>query len=229
MKNKKDHIYKELSKLCDPKDFFGQVKRTVNGKPVEEEDINLIVETIRTELDLNRDDLLLDLGCGNVALASMIFDDIQGYLGVDFSEYLIEIAKKNFTKPNFEVVVDDAIDFLERAEINLNVTKILCYGVFMYFSSEEAFKVLQLTAEKYPNAQRFLIGNLPDKTRANNFFYEDIDYDKLLDDNQSSIGKWWSTEELEELAKNAGWIIKFHNMPKSFYSSHYRFDAVLIR
>lgn len=229
MKNKKDHIYKELPKLCDPNDFYGQVKRTVNGKPVDEKDIKLIIDTIRIKLELNKNDLLLDIGCGNVALAANLFDDIGGYLGVDFSEYLIEVAKKNFTKPNFDAIVDDAISFLISEKTNPNITKILCYGVFMYFSPEEALQVLKLTSEKYPNAQRFFIGNLPDKERAQNFFYKDIEYKALLDDNQSSIGKWWSTDELAKLAEMAGWSVEFHYMPDSFYSAHYRFDAILTK
>ena len=36
---KKDYIHKEYPKTCDPNDFFGQVKRTVNGQPISEEEI----------------------------------------------------------------------------------------------------------------------------------------------------------------------------------------------
>ena len=77
MKNKKDHLYKELPKKCDPKDFFGQVKRTVNGKPVSKKDIKLIVDAIKTNLLIEDEDHLFDIGCGNGALASLFFDDIK--------------------------------------------------------------------------------------------------------------------------------------------------------
>ena len=227
MSTKKDYIHKEFPKSCDPKDFFGQVKRTVNGNPVSEEEIKMIVNTIHTKLELQPNDFLLDIGCGNAALASMLFDSISGYQGVDFSEYLVKIAKENFEKPNYQIYLCDAISFLERIEEKTEVTKILCYGVFSYFTPSDAEKLFALTRKKFPNATHFFIGNIPDKERAQNFYYSTIEYKTLLDDNQSSIGKWWIKKEIEDLAIISKWNIEFHNMHETFYSSHYRFDALL--
>lgn len=229
MKNKKDHIYKEEVKNYDPKDFFGQVKRTVNGKSVSEEDIQLIVKTIVSNLHLEKKDKLLDIGCGNGALASMFFDEISGYLGVDFSEYLIQIAKDNFSRPNYNFLVDEVVSFLENSKRNENITKILCYGVFSYFSREDSIKILNLVIEKFPKTKCFYLGNIPDRSRAENFYYENIDFKNLLDDYTSSIGMWWSKEQFINLAEETNWKIEFFQMPETFYSSHYRFDAILTR
>ena len=38
-------FYKEHPKTCDPEDFWGQVKRTVNGKPIPQAQIDMIVES----------------------------------------------------------------------------------------------------------------------------------------------------------------------------------------
>lgn len=227
MNTKKDYIHKEFPKSCDPKDFFGQVKRTVNGKPITEEEIGLIVNTIKTNLDLQPKDFLFDIGCGNAALASMLFDSISGYQGVDFSEYLVKIAKENFEKPNYQIFFDDAISYIEKMDKRIEVTKILCYGVFSYFTPSDAEKLFALTRKKFPKATHFFIGNIPDKQRAQNFYYSNIEYKSLLDDNQSSIGKWWLKKEVEDLALSTGWDIKFHIMPGTFYSAHYRFDALI--
>jgi len=226
-KQNKDYIHKEYPKTCDPKDFFGQVKRTVNGKPIPEEQIQMIVTTIKKKLDLHKNDFLFDIGCGNAALASYLFDDVKGYLGVDFSEYLIKVGKENFEKPGFELILSDAILYLKELVINEDVTKVLCYGVFSYFSDENVNLLFDLLLQKFPNLKTVFIGNIPDRERAELFYYSDIDFSKLLDDEESSIGKWWSKTQLSKIINNDFFEIQISNMPDNFYSSHYRFDLIL--
>ncbi|GAA4976097.1 class I SAM-dependent methyltransferase [Algibacter aquimarinus] len=225
----KDYIHKEFPKSCDSDDFFGQVKRTVNGKPVSQEQISMIIDSISNGLKLNKKDVLFDLGCGNGALSVLIFNKISKYHGIDFSEFLIEVAKKNFEKTNFYFQCAEANEYLENEVVNKEYTKGLCYGVFSYFDKKSAKKILKNIHNKYVNIEKFYIGNIPDKDRASNFFYDDIDYAKLLDDNQSSLGIWWSKEDFKSLANDTGWDVKFFNMPDQFYSAHYRFDVVLTK
>ncbi|HYG52249.1 MAG TPA: class I SAM-dependent methyltransferase [Flavobacteriales bacterium] len=225
----KDYIHKEFPKTCDPNDFFGQVKRTVNGKPVSQEQINMIVDAIVKGLDFKKEDVLFDLGCGNGALSVLMFSLVRNYHGIDFSEYLIEIAKKNFEKPGFTFECAEANAYLSSVESNTRYTKALCYGVFSYFERNVAHAVLKNICEKFPNIGRFYIGNIPDKERAGNFFYKDIDYSKLIHDTQSAIGIWWSKDEFKKLAGETGWKIDFYHMPESFYSAHYRFDVILTK
>src|ERR1700730_11993251 len=49
--------------------YWKQIRRTVNGEPVDEAQIGLIVNAITDALSLRRDDLVLDLACGNGALS----------------------------------------------------------------------------------------------------------------------------------------------------------------
>ena len=90
----KDFIHKEFPKTCERDDFFGQIKRTVHGKPVSEEQLTLIVGAIKSALNFTPKDVFLDIGCGNGALSHYLFDSCSSFLGVDFSDYLIEIAKE---------------------------------------------------------------------------------------------------------------------------------------
>ena len=226
MKNK-NYIHKEFPKTCDPKDFFGQVKRTVNGKPVSKEEIKLIVDTISKKLELNDRDFLFDIGCGNAALSSMLFNLIDKYHGIDFSEYLVEIAKENFEKPGFKIELAEAVEFLTNIKTMPDVTKVLCYGVFSYFNIKEANIILSQIKSKFPNATKILIGNIPDKERAENFYYENINFEEKLEDNNTSIGKWWSKNEFKKIAELNNFKFDCYVMPKNFYASHYRFDAIL--
>jgi len=53
-------------------------------------------------------DRVLDLGCGNGRLLALLADKKVEYLGVDFSEKLIEQARQNWPENKFEVM--DALD-----------------------------------------------------------------------------------------------------------------------
>ena len=139
------------------------------------------------------------------------------------------MRRKTSKNQTLGFILEDAISFMEKADVNDEITKILCYGVFSYFTKDEAYKLLKLADQKFPNALRMYIGNLPDKSRAENFFYDEIDYKLLLEDNETSIGKWWSQKEIKELSNETNWNVQFYNMPDTFYSSHYRFDVILTK
>jgi cyclopropane fatty-acyl-phospholipid synthase-like methyltransferase len=76
--------------------YWKQIRRTVNGEPVSEAQILLIVDAITHALSLKTEDLVLDLACGNGALASYLFDKCAGLVGVDNSPYLVEVAQRDF-------------------------------------------------------------------------------------------------------------------------------------
>lgn len=230
---KKDYVklqYKELSKQYDPKDFWGQVKRTVDGKPVDQDQIDLIGRTVKECLRLKKKDRVLDIGCGNGALSSVFFNSIEYLVGVDYSEYLISVAKENFeNKPNFTFHLGDASRFVVGFKNKETITKALCYGTFQYFSPRVSEKILLTLSKEYKNLKTIFLGNLPDKDRAAQFYYENIDYSDLLNDSKSPIGLWRTKDEMKKLAGDCGWKVKFHQMPPVFHGAHYRFDAILTR
>lgn len=221
-------FYKEHPKLCHPKDFWGQVKRTVNGKPVTEQQITQIVDAVIAGLELGKDDVLLDLCCGNGALTDRFFDVCRGGLGVDFSERLIEVAQLNFErKPDRLYLLDDVVNHVRSGAAAKQYTRILCYGSFAYLEHQQASNLLRLCRGGYPNVSRFFIGNCPDKEKMYAFFDEKTYSEGIEDEPDSPIGIWRSQEEFRELCEDAGWKVRFSRMPKAFYASAYRYDAVL--
>ena len=226
----KDSIHKEFPKTCAPDDFFGQVKRTINGKPVPQEQIDMIVAAINSGLELSSQDILLDIGCGNGALSQYLFEKCEGFLGVDFSSYLVEIAKTNFEQlPRYEFLLLDAAAYVSLESNPERFSKALCYGVFSYFSPTVAETVLTVLAQRFTGVERLFIGNLPDPERAHRFFPEGKDFRGLLDERDSPLGIWRSMDIMGDLAERTGWKAEFQNMPEEFYASHYRFDAILTR
>ena len=190
----------------------------------------MIVNSINDALDLNENDGLLDIGCGNGALSRYFFSKCSFFQGVDFSPYLIQVAKDNFEIAPTHVFTEmDALQYVEKATDTNVYTKGLCYGAFSYLSFENAEKLLSALSRNYPNIDRFFIGNLPDKARSHLFFKEKRQADFVHDDPESPIGIWRTRDEFEKLAKDTGWNVIFSVMPDSFYAAHYRYDALLVR
>ena len=222
------HLEHPKTKALD--DFWGQVSRTVNGEPVSENDISLIVTAIRKGLDITGEDVVLDIGCGNGALSHLFFDDVLELHGVDFSPYLIKIAKVNFERiPEFTFTEIDAASYVQSEVHPERYTKALCYGVFAYLNENDAEAVLRELVLRFRNISTLFIGNLPDRDLAHLFYQNDIDYTLLLDDPLEAIGIWRSKTQMSDLAQECGWTVDFSVMPEAFYSSHYRYDVKLTR
>jgi len=220
--------YKEYPKTLPPNDFWGQVRRTVYGKPISEDQVQLIVQAIKDGLDFCEDDCVLDLACGNGALSRLLFDSFSQFLGVDNSEYLISVALANFAKPpNFDFLVSGAAEYVREEQDPKRFTKALCYGSFSFFTASDAHTVLRELSGRFTKVKKLYIGNLPDKDRAHLFYPAGKTFLGELSDHASQIGIWRNRQELEQLAAKTGWRIRFHLMPNEFFAARYRFDAIL--
>lgn len=213
-----------------PDDFWGQIRRTVNGEPVSDEQIRMITDAIQAALHLSTKDKLLDLACGNGALSHLLFDSIAGYQGVDFSEHLISVAKQNFERlPGYQFVTMGAAEYVRQEARPETFTKVLCYGSFSYFPAADAAEVLQTLHDKFSNVQAVFIGNLPDKDRAAAFYKANPVNAKEMADHESQIGIWRTQSEFAKLAGDAGWKSQFSVMPAEYYAGYYRYDVLLSR
>lgn len=222
--------FKEFPKTRAPDDFWGQVKRSVNGQPVSEEQIQMIVSTIKDALVFREGDRLLDLACGNGALSRYFFDDCVEVYGVDYSEVLIEVAKRYFEQPplrRFELF--DVGRYIVAEQDAQRFTKVLCYGSFPYFPEETARLVLSRLNSEFTRVERVFIGNLPDLDRYQDFYTDGLDHSAELKHHDSKIGIWRSEDEFRQLAADCGWRASIQRMPQGFYAAHYRYDVLLVR
>jgi cyclopropane fatty-acyl-phospholipid synthase-like methyltransferase len=222
-----DHNEHAKSRALD--DFWGQVRRTINGVPVSDDQIKMIVDTIRSALNLKSDDSLLDIACGNGALSHLLFESCSKYRGVDLSEHLISVAKANFEiLPQYQFTQQDAVEYVQAEPSPESFSKVLCYGSFSYLPQADAAEVLRILFEKFVCVQTVFIGNLPDRNLASEFYKKQPDVEEVSD-NCSQIGIWRTRSEFTKLANDAGWKVKFSTMPSEFYASYYRYDALLSR
>jgi SAM-dependent methyltransferase len=224
------HDYCEWPKTVPRDAFWTQVRRTVNGREVDEAQIQMIVDQVRGALLLEPGDRLLDIGCGNGALGARIARGVEFYLGVDHSEYLVEVGEEFFGEPGaVEFCVDDAVGFLEKDRNLDRFTKALCYGAISFLDRKHAVRLLELVFQRCPGARRLFIGNVPNRHRAGEFFAARGEELPDLDQHESQFGVWWFPEELSEVAERFGWAPKVLFMPDAFYGSSYRFDLLLTR
>lgn len=220
--------YEEYPKTLAPDDFWGQVRRTINGERPPEDQIQMIVAAIREGLALEPGDQVVDLACGNGALTDRYAAGCASVRGVDLSRYLISVAKANFEHPpHASFMVGDAGDYVRTEPEPARFTKAVCYGSFQLFSVETAALVLETLRRRFTGLRRVYLGNCPDRKRANVFYPEGKDYRADLDDPTSPIGIWRSQEQMRELAERTGWHARFHQMPSAFHWGHYRYDVIL--
>jgi hypothetical protein len=222
-------LYESHARSCDPNDFQGQVMRNPYGKSVGADQIAMIVDAIGEGLAIRADDVLLDLCCGNGAITDPVFARCRGGLGVDFTPYLIEVAKRNFERsPDRLYLQADALGFVETTDDTKRFTKAFCYGAFQCLPESTAFGVLAGLRRRFPNLQRMFIGNLPDLDLVGKFFDQDIPSLDELKRHDTVFGIWRTEQEMAKLASECGWGTEFSRMPSAFYAAHYRFDAALV-
>ena len=230
MNKEKSSFYKEHPKTCSPIDFWGQVKRTVNGTPVPQDQIDMIEDAVLKGLDLTPEDNLLDICCGNGALSTLFFRHCNNILGVDFSEPLISIANKNFANPpNETYILGDVIDFCENPITPDKFTKLLCYGSFSYIDFEKAESMLVNLKKNFSKLERIFIGNCPDKNHFREFYGNKSLKVGLEDDPNSPIGIWRTSNEFISMANHCGWQAEISKMPNQYYAAHYRYDVILTK
>jgi SAM-dependent methyltransferase len=223
-------LYESHARSCAPDDFQAQVMRNPYGKSVGPDQVAMIVDAIGKGLDIGPQDVLLDLCCGNGAITDPIFARCRGGLGVDFTPYLIEVARTNFERPPQRVyLLAEVLAHVETTHDTERFTKAFCYGAFQCLAESTAMGVLAALRRRFPKLQRMFIGNLPDLDRVGKFFEGNIPASDELKRHDTLFGIWRTEQEMAELAARCGWQATFSTMPSGFYGAHYRFDATLVQ
>lgn len=210
--------------------YWAQVRRTIDGEPVDGAQIALIVKAITAGLSLKQGDSVVDLGCGNGALSSYLFDQCTGLLGIDISPYLIGIASEVFGRPpNYQFRVGDMISYVTGESDVHQFNKALIYAGLQYFRTPDVIAILKALHARFTSLDRVFIGNVPNRREAARVFQESAASEAELNDHKSRIGVWYFPEDFVTWAEEAGWRTSVSYMPAEFYASSYRFDVTLER
>ena len=90
------------------------------------------------KLMLNRNKVVLDLGCGMGRLADAVSDKVKEYYGVDFSSEMIAVAKQNGRNNHCHFYTMSIVDALSDPKITARkYDLVLMAGVSMYINEDE--------------------------------------------------------------------------------------------
>ena len=113
-----------------------------------------IANKISNQLDLNKDDRILEIGCG----AGMIAQYLKcNYVGLDYSKSLV---KKHIQILNNSVLHGSANNLLFRDKA---FDKVFCYSVFHYFKNKN-YAIEVINEMKRVSKKMIFIGDLPFKS-----------------------------------------------------------------
>lgn len=211
-------------------DLYIQVGKTNNKKPISKEIFENIVTDIAQKLELKSSDILLEMCCGNGLFTHSLSNTVKYIYAFDFTESLIDTAKKYKSGSNIEYVVGDAKqDFTKIFRDKLPVIqKFLMNDTTAYFSPED----LSLVIERIYGISedfRFYLTNIPNNEKKWDFYNTPERKEKYLHAVQTGdiflggIGRWWEASELSNIAKKHSLKLEIQELDNEY---SYRFNAL---
>ena len=206
-------------------DLFLQVARTENKRRVTQEIFDRIIAHIKSGLDLDTDDILVDLCCGNGLFTYELKDSVKQITGVDFSKSIIETANKFKKADNINYHCASAVDFMKSFGIvipGIIPSKYLMNDALAYFPPADLKELLSGIKSVSPHFM-FLIRGVPnDELKWNYYntperkqFYADLQAKGDL--TNDGLGRWWPPEDIKRICEELGlsYVITNQQMPVS--------------
>jgi ubiquinone/menaquinone biosynthesis C-methylase UbiE len=210
--------------------MMAQVGKTVQRQPISDEQFKQAYGKIVKALSLTKNDTVLDLCCGNGVITTQIADYVDAIFGVDFSQPLIDVA--NSRKPaNATYFCGSALDDTLAALLgNRKFKKMYMNESLQHFAEDDFAKVLDNFLAVSEDQALFYITGIPEKKNLFAFYDTEErrkDYYERVANGTEAVGTWWERDFLVEVATAKGLQLKPLNQPADYYTSHYRFDAIV--
>jgi ubiquinone/menaquinone biosynthesis C-methylase UbiE len=210
---------------CD--NLQNQIGRTIKKTPISEDNWQFTLSFIAENLELRKEDDLLDLCAGN-GLISIPFSKIcNSVTSVDISNVLIEKINSKGC-PNIKTIIADArdLDFEQNS-----FSKIIIYFAIQHFSEQETILLFEKLNRWLRPGGILLIGDVPDISKLWDFFNDKVRQKAYIDSikfNKPIIGTWFTKEFLSNLAFYSGFKECFHiSQPEQLINHTHRFDIIM--
>jgi cyclopropane fatty-acyl-phospholipid synthase-like methyltransferase len=204
-----------------------QVLRTKNKQPISDTIFQEILKDIEEKIEVNRDDTVLDLCCGNGLITTYLAPKCAKIIGVDFAQELtlqIDLEKH----PNISIIISDMkkVQFEEES-----FDKAIIYSGLQYLTLKEAIHFFESAIKWLKRDGVFFAGDVPDSNHLWDFSDNDerqAAYFDALKNDIPFIGTWFEPEWLKNLGKYVGFTqVDILAQPTNLPYSHYRFDMLL--
>ena len=137
--NIKDFFDKRASKEVDSLMTITSFQEKENLDQRQEEESKIVLENI----DLTGKKIL-EIGCGLGRWAEIFHDKCKSYLGLDYAENLINLAKENYNYENCEFQVMSALDIkIDELIIKPPFDIIFIAGVLIYLNDEDISQMIK--------------------------------------------------------------------------------------
>jgi len=204
-----------------------QVLRTINKQPVSDAEFQEILKDIEEKLAIDRNDVILDLCCGNGLITSYLAPKCKKIIGVDFAQDLVRQIDL-VRHPNISIVVEDIRKVQFEQE---TIDKVIIYAGIQYLTEKDTISLFESVLNWMKKNGVCFIGDVPDRSRLWDFFNNDQRqgaYFDALKKDAPLIGAWFESQWLKNLGKHVGFnkvdiLAQPHHLPYS----HYRFDVIL--
>ncbi len=213
-------------------DFLKQVEKTVGGKPISPVQFETIISDINKTLGTKKDDIVLDLCCGNGVITAIMSKACKSIVGVDYSEPLIKNARKYNKPENASYFQMSVLDPNAKKLLNKPFTKIYMYEALQHFNEDDFSKILALINEISSPNSVILIGSIPNIDQLWDFYDTDErrkDYLERKSKNQEAIGTWWKQKHIVDICLQNGFECKILSQSQVLHTAHYRFDIRLAK
>lgn len=196
-----------------------------------------IASDIIDKVQFEKEDVVLDLCCGNGALAKLISHWCKEIHGVDHSELLIDAAKKLSSKENITNLHLNLSDVFEIDKIFSDdfFDKSYCYFSFQYFNKRKRELLLEKLSRVTKRKGWIFLGDIPDKTRIwkyyespKKFYREKISRLLRFKEGECFLGWWVDPQEILDWCAKNGLSASLMPQAEDLPHAYYRFD-VLIR
>jgi SAM-dependent methyltransferase len=210
-------------------ELFRQVERTVSGRPEPPDQIELLVRAITQRIDLNCNDILLDLCCGNGLITTRLAPLCRAVVGLDYSAYLIEVARERHPMPNTVYLHRAAADLHPRDFCERSPNKACMNAGLQYFTETMVERLLASLRVLLQNELTLYFTDVPDVDRLDAFYdtaQRRVEFDRRRAAGTEAIGTWWNRDHLSSLFTAAGFAVRMIEPDPMRLTAHYRFDAL---
>ena len=225
-----EQFYADYPLTIDSSDYLKQVGHTIGGKSIEDYEFRIMVSQICSLLDLQKSDVVLDLCCGNGIITKELANVCQQVVGVDFSQPLISIAKKEHCPKNVSYYRADVLEMNEPKIASVKYTKILLFAALQHFNVEHLPSLLRKIIELSTDDRVVVLGFVPDKSKKwilHDTFLKKFRYFYRCLRGNDLMGTWWEPKLVEEVSKSLGLHCGVYPMEPETRVGRYRFHARL--
>lgn len=211
-------------------DYLTQVGHTVSGKPISEDQLKGIYDEIINQLNLSKNDTLLDLCCGNGLITKRLAAHCNKVTAIDTSAKMIEIAVSSQYADNIHYIKGDALNFTLLDHDIRNVTKVLMYGALQHFNFSDFTKLLKDINLTCPHVDSIFFGFVPNIDKRWQFYdslAKRIQYLIRKFKGQCVMGTWWSKNDIKKFCEQHGFDCHFADRKEGDYGYPYRFHILI--